>query len=152
MIFWLPDKANNLQQVTVFHWASCTTFALEQEWTIYLEGPHLLLIFNLNIIFFFFCKTYFFIFLYTGSLVLYGAFSSYSAWVSHCRSFSYGAWALGHEGFSSCGTWALVCCSMCDLPGPGIKPMFPALTGELLFTGPPGKFCSFFFFMILSQR
>ena len=24
--------------------------------------------------------------------------------------------------------------------------MFPALTGEFLFTGPPGKFGSFFFF------
>ena len=62
-LFWLPDKANNLEQVTVFHWASCTTFALEQEWTIYLEGPYLLLIFNLNIyiyIFFFAKHTFLF--------------------------------------------------------------------------------------------
>ena len=27
-----------------------------------------------------------------------------------------------------------------DLPGPGIKPMFPALSGGFLPTGPSGKF------------
>ena len=30
--FCVPDKANNLEQVTVFHQASCSIFALEQEW------------------------------------------------------------------------------------------------------------------------
>ena len=29
---------------------------------------------------------------------------------------------------------------MWDLPGPGIKPMSPALAGRFLTTGPPGKF------------
>ena len=29
------------------------------------------------------------------------------------------------------GTW--------DLPGPGLEPVFPALTGGFLTTGPPGK-------------
>ena len=29
---------------------------------------------------------------------------------------------------------------MWDLPGPGIEPMFPALAGRFLTTGPPGKF------------
>ena len=28
---------------------------------------------------------------------------------------------------------------MWDLPGPGIEPMSPALAGEFLTTGPPGK-------------
>ena len=28
---------------------------------------------------------------------------------------------------------------MWDLPGPGIEPMSPALAGEVLTTGPPGK-------------
>ena len=29
---------------------------------------------------------------------------------------------------------------MWDLPGPGIEPMFPALAGGFLTTGPPGQF------------
>ena len=28
---------------------------------------------------------------------------------------------------------------MRDLPGPGIKPVYPTLAGEFLTTGPPGK-------------
>ena len=54
-------------------------------------------------------------------------------------------------GFSSCGTRALEhrlsCCgaraqllhNMWDLPGPGIKPVSPALAGRFLSTAPPGK-------------
>jgi len=34
---------------------------------------------------------------------------------------------------------------MWDLLGPEIKPMFPALAGEFLSTGPPGKSCTNFF-------
>ena len=68
------------------------------------------------------------------------------------------AWALGCMGFSSCGTWARSCSSqtlehrhnscgsqaelihdMSDLPGPGIKPLSPALVGRFLTTEPPGK-------------
>ena len=37
---------------------------------------------------------------------------------------------------SSCGTRG-----MWDLPGPGIKPVSPALAGGFLSTAPPGKFC-----------
>ena len=33
----------------------------------------------------------------------------------------------------------LVAPSMLDLPGPGIKPMSPALAGGFFTTGPPGK-------------
>ena len=54
-------------------------------------------------------------------------------------------------GFSSCGLQALECrlsscCSqayllhgMWDLPGPGLKPMSPALAGGFLTTAPPEK-------------
>ena len=36
---------------------------------------------------------------------------------------------------------------MWNLPGPGIEPMSPALAGEFLATGPPGKPLNFFWFM-----
>ena len=42
-------------------------------------------------------------------------------------------------GFGSWGAWALLLHSMWNLPGPGIKPMFPALAGGFLSTVPPGK-------------
>ena len=32
---------------------------------------------------------------------------------------------------------------MWDLPGPGLKPMSPALAGGFLTTAPPGKSCTF---------
>ena len=70
----------------------------------------------------------------------------------------HGAWALGTRasvvvvrGLSSCGLRALErrlsSCStqakllhgIWDLPGPGLKPMSPALTGRFLATVPPGK-------------
>ena len=31
---------------------------------------------------------------------------------------------------------------MWDLPGPGIEPVSPELTGRFLTTGPPGKLCN----------
>ena len=39
---------------------------------------------------------------------------------------------------------------MWELPGPGIEPISPALAGEFLATGPPGKSSNFFFFSIPS--
>ena len=51
-----------------------------------------------------------------------------SAVAAH-RLSSCSARALGHAGFSSCGTWAQLLCGMWDLPGPGIKPVSPALAG-----------------------
>ena len=62
-------------------------------------------------------------------------------------------WSTGsrHTGFSSCasralerrlsscGTWAYLLRGMWDLPGPGLKPVSPALAGRFLTTAPPGK-------------
>ena len=51
---------------------------------------------------------------------------------SHCSGFSCcGARALG--------AWAQLLRGMWDLPGPGLKPLSPALTGGFLTTAPPGK-------------
>ena len=79
--------------------------------------------------------------------------------VSHCVGFSCcGARALGTRAsvvvahglsscgsqalerrLSSCGARALLLCGMWDLPGPGLKPVSPALAGGFLTTAPPGK-------------
>ena len=53
------------------------------------------------------------------------------AWSQRC-----GPWAL-ERGLSGCGTCAMVR-GMWNLPGPGIKPAFPASAGGFLSTGPPG--------------
>ena len=51
---------------------------------------------------------------------------------------SCGSWAPEHR-LSSCGARALLLHGMWDLPGPGIKPMSPALAGGFLTTAPRGK-------------
>ena len=54
---------------------------------------------------------------------------------SHCSNFSCcGAWALGLEGFSSCGAGPQLPRGMWGLPGPGIETMSPALAGRFLST------------------
>ena len=69
-----------------------------------------------------------------------GLLSSCGTEALHCGGFCYcGAWALGHLGFSSSGPWAQLLHGIWNLPGLGIKPVFPALAGEFLTTGPPGK-------------
>ena len=40
---------------------------------------------------------------------------------------------------SSCGSRAQLLCSMWDLPGPGLEPVYPALAGRFSTTAPPGK-------------
>ena len=40
---------------------------------------------------------------------------------------------------SSCGTWALLLCSMLDIPGSGIEPVSPSLTDRFFISEPPGK-------------
>ena len=80
-----------------------------------------------------------------------------SVWASHCGGFSFcRAWALGMWAsvvvalrLNSCGTQAQLLRGMWDLPGPGLKPVSPALAGGFLTTAPPGKsqqspFFSFF--------
>ena len=65
------------------------------------------------------------------------AFSSFSTGASHCSGFSSSvAQALGHEG------WPVGSLphNIWNLSGPGIKPVFPALEGGFLTTGPLGKF------------
>ena len=51
---------------------------------------------------------------------------------------SCGSQALGHR-LSNCGKRAYLLCGMWDLPGPGLKPVSPALAGGFLTTVPPGK-------------
>ena len=63
----------------------------------------------------------------------WGLLSSCGVWIPHCNDFSYciGSLAVVHR---------LSCPMACgNLPGPGIKPMSPALAGVFLTTGPPGK-------------
>ena len=58
---------------------------------------------------------------------------------------SCGSWALERR-LSSCDTRAQLLRGMWDLPGPGIKPMSPALAGGFLTTAPPGKSLSPFLY------
>ena len=64
--------------------------------------------------------------------------SSRGSWALEHRLSSCGSWALEHR-LSSCGTRAYLLRGMWDLPGPGLKPVSPALTGGFLSTAPPGK-------------
>ena len=43
------------------------------------------------------------------------------------------------HGLSSCGARAQLLRGIWDLPGPGLKPVSPALAGGFLTTAPPGK-------------
>ena len=65
---------------------------------------------------------------------------------------SCGVWALCcfsqvvTRGLSSCSTW-FTCSRACGIlvPWPRIKPMSPALEGEFLPTGPPGRSLNIFY-------
>ena len=65
-------------------------------------------------------------------------FSSCGLWALECRLSSFGLRALQHR-LSSCGAQAQLLHGMWDLPGPGIKPVSPALAGGFLTIMPPGK-------------
>ena len=67
----------------------------------------------------------------------------------HTGFSSCGSRALDRR-LSSCGTWTQLLCGMWDLPGPGLKPVSPALAGEFSTTVPPGKPCHLFFNVIFS--
>ena len=61
-----------------------------------------------------------------------------------CGLTSFGPWALEHR-LDSCRTRAQLLCAIWLLPGPGIKPVSPALAGRFLTTEPPGGLRFFFF-------
>ena len=75
-----------------------------------------------------------------------GGFSCCRVWalgarasvVVACGLSSCGSWALERR-LSSCGTGAQLLRTMRDLPGPGIKPVSPALAGGYSTTAPSGK-------------
>ena len=81
----------------------------------------------------------------------WGLFSSCSALASQCGSLCCGGADFRHtscsgcglqalaRGLNSCGAQAQLLHGMWNLPGPGIKPMTPALAGRFLSTAPPGK-------------
>ena len=58
---------------------------------------------------------------------------------SRCAGFSSCGLRALECRLSSCGTRAQLLRSMWDPPGPGLKPMSPALAGGFLTTVPPGK-------------
>ena len=77
---------------------------------------------------------------------------SCGAQASHRGGFSWlGPWAPGPACIGGCsspalerrlnsrGAWALLLCSMWDLPRLELEPMSPALTGGFFITEPPGK-------------
>ena len=76
-----------------------------------------------------------------------GATLRCGAQASYCGGFfCYGAQALGTwasvavaRRFSSCGAQAQLLRGIWDLPGPGLKPVSPALAGGFLTTVPPRK-------------
>ena len=80
-----------------------------------------------------------------------GATLRSSAWASRCAEFSCcRASTLGFCGLGgcssqtleprlSCGAQAQLLHGMWALPGPGVKPVSPALAGGFLSTAPPGK-------------
>ena len=111
------------------------------------------------------CMHYVFIYLFTGCAGLgchtdffstcskWGLLSSCGAWTSHCSSFSSClARALGHAGFSGCGSqpleqglnscdtgaWLLHTCGIFPDQG-GIKPVSPASAGRFFTTEQPRK-------------
>ena len=88
-----------------------------------------------------------------------------SQWFFSCKRAGFSLWCLlllGNigsraRGLSNCSSRALECrLRSCgtrvkllrgtwDLPGPGFKPVSPALAGRFLTTGPPGKSCAILF-------
>ena len=66
----------------------------------------------------------------------WGLLSRCGAWASH-----HGTQALERVGFRSCGVCGPCCPTACGIlvPGPGIEPVSPALTGRFLTIGPRGK-------------
>ena len=72
--------------------------------------------------------------------------ASHCSGFSHCGAETLGSWAsvFAAQGLNMCSAWALVAHGMCSLPGPGIEPMSPALSGGFLSTVPPGKLRTYY--------
>ena len=79
-----------------------------------------------------------------------GTWASHCSGFSRCRARALGTWdsvvglsSCGSQALerrlSSCGARASLLRGTWDLPGPGIKPVSPALAGGFLTTAPPGK-------------
>ena len=94
-----------------------------------------------------------------GATLSCGAWASYCGGFSCCRARALGtrasvvvahrlssccSGALEHR-LSSCGAQPYLLCGMWDLPGPGLKPVSPALAGGFLTTAPPGKPWRYFY-------
>ena len=99
---------------------------------------------------------YLFILSYSGSLWLWRLLSSCSVWASYFCGLSCGAQALGFMDVSSFGTWAQqlrlpgfraqycvaqaeLVWGMWNLPGSGIEPVSPALTGGFFAPEPAAE-------------
>ena len=68
---------------------------------------------------------------------LYVIFKGYLGTVYNCiRAVGINQGCLGT---SNCDSQAQLPCNMWNLPGPGIEPVYPALAGGFLTTGPPVK-------------
>ena len=131
--------------------------AMVNKWCLFLQSPMVFffLFFFLNLFYLFIYFWLCWVFVAVHGLSLVVASGGYSS--LHCAGFSL-QWLLLLQstgsscmGFSSCGSWALECrlsscgaraqlvCGMWDLPGPGLKPVYPALAGRFLTTAPPWK-------------
>ena len=107
-------------------------------------------------------KKLFLFFLFLVALGLHCCWRAFSSWAGatlgwgaqacHCGGFSccdaqalgtlasvVAAHGLWSEGSSFSCTWAYFLHGMWNLPGPGIKPVFPPLAAGFLSTVPPGK-------------
>ena len=76
-----------------------------------------------------------------GAALHCGAWASHRVGCSGCaaQDLDPQASAVEEHRLRSRGAWAYSLHDMWDLPGPGIKPMTPALQGGLSATGPPGS-------------
>ena len=114
---------------------------------------YLYIFFNEFYLFFYFCQRWVFIAGHGLSLIVV------SQWFFSCKSTGFSLrqlLSLGSTGcrarglsdrssrvlerrLSSCGAWAKLLHGVWNLPGPGIRPVSPALAGRFLTTGPPGR-------------
>ena len=100
-----------------------------------------------------------------GFLQLWQVGASHCSGFSCCRAQALGAWAsvaAAHglsscssraleRRLSSCGARAQLLHHTCYLPGPGIKPVSPALAGGFLTTAPPGNSRVHHFYLQMNQ-